>query len=313
MQTLGDLLHGDAPELAERFDAIPIPPAFRLAFVGPTPETTELVRYARLEAPGERIAILAGPHVVQHVDALHAFAEHVSAPVANTWGTKGIYPWDDPHHMGTCGLQARDFELLGLREFDLVVTTGLDPLETPTGEALRETLDVETLDVEPKFLGTLSDYTPSRSFPITPNALYEALAAVAQPGYVDGRTPRHPARAVMDLKQSLEPDAVVMAQPGPAGLWVARTFPTDRPSTVFVPPTATVGIAAALALVAASTGRPATCVVDHVDDITGSFLALAQSRGLPMQLDDWGGSVDFSLTRQLVDAAGPVVAWSSPT
>jgi thiamine pyrophosphate-dependent acetolactate synthase large subunit-like protein len=311
MQTLGDLLRGDAPELAKCFDAVPIPPAFRLAFVGPTPETTEYVRYARLEAPGERIAILAGPHVVQHVDGLHAFAEHVGAPVANTWGAKGIYQWDDPHHMGTCGLQARDFELLGLGTFDLVVTTGLDPLETPTGEALREILDVETLDVEPKFLGTLSDYTRSRSFPITANALYEALASVAQPGYVDDRTPRHPARAVMDLKQSLEPDAVVTVQPGPAGLWVARTFPTDRPSTVFVPPTATEGIAAALALVAARAGRPATCVVDHVDDITEAFVARARAHGWPMWLDDWGDSVDFALTRELVDAAGPVVAWSS--
>jgi acetolactate synthase-1/2/3 large subunit len=310
MHTLGDLLRGAAPELAERFDAIPVPPAFRLVFVGPTPETTEYVRYARLEGSGERIAILAGPGVVQHVDALHAFADHVSAPVANTWGAKGIYPWDDAHHMGTCGLQERDFELLGLRDFDLVVTTGLDPLETPTGEALHETLGVETLDVAPKFLGTLAAYVPGRFSPIPPNGLYEALAAVAQPGYVSERVPRHPARAVMDLKRSLEPDAVVTAQPGPAGLWVARTFPTDRPCSVFVPPTATEGIAAALGFVAASAGRAATCVVDHVDDVSRAFLGLARSRQLPMWLDDWAGSVDLSLTRELIDAAGPVVAWS---
>jgi len=311
MQTLGGLLRGDAPVLAEHFDAIPIPPAFRLEFVGPAAVTLELRHYSRLEVPGERIAILAGPGVVQFVDGLHTFAEHVSAPVANTWGAKGIYPWEDPHHMGTCGLQARDLELLGLRDFDLVVTTGLDPLETPTGEALHEVLDVETLDVPPKFLSTLPEYVPGRSFPIAPNPLYDVLAAVAQPGYVDERTPRHPARAVMDLKRSLDPDAVATAQPGPAGLWVARTFPTDRPCSVFVPPTATGGIAAALAFAAASTGRSATCVVDHVDDITGAFIALARSRGLTMQLEDWGDSVDFSLTRELVDAAGPVVAWSA--
>ena len=38
------------------------------------------------------------------------------APVVNTWGAKGVLRWDDPHHAGTAGLQADDFDLAGLAD-----------------------------------------------------------------------------------------------------------------------------------------------------------------------------------------------------
>ena len=56
--------------------------------------------------------------------------------VANTWGAKGVFAWDSPHHLGTCGLQAHDFELLGFADLDLLWVTGLDPDESPA-RALR--------------------------------------------------------------------------------------------------------------------------------------------------------------------------------
>ena len=50
----------------------------------------------------------------RRVGALHAFATRAGIGVANTWGAKGVYPWDDPHHLGTVGLQRDDFALLDL-------------------------------------------------------------------------------------------------------------------------------------------------------------------------------------------------------
>ena len=78
-----------------------------------------------------RLGILAGPGVVEAgcVDGLQAFARRVGCGVVNTWGAKGVFRWDDPLHFGTAGLQARDFELAGLGDVDVLVTTGLDPDE----------------------------------------------------------------------------------------------------------------------------------------------------------------------------------------
>jgi hypothetical protein len=114
----------------------------------------------------------------------------------------------------------------------------------------------------------------------------------------------------MDLKQRLAPGAVVTADPGPAGLWVARTFPTDAPGTVVVPAVAAPGIGAALALVANRAGLDATAVTTApVDTATAAIVELAERLGLPLALEVWGDDVDLSLTELLVRAAGPVVAW----
>jgi cysteine synthase len=119
---------------------------------------------------------------------------------------------------------------------------------------------------------------------------------------------------------------------------VARTFPTTDPGTVVVPATATGGIAAALALTAALHGVPAIAVTtEPIDPTTLGVLKLATDLGAALVVDVWGAGgpvrsvenhlaqleaavtepgvtivdvpVDLSLTRKLVNAAGPVVAW----
>ena len=182
---------------------------------------------------------------------IRRFAEAANVPVANTWGAKGVFNWDSPHHMGTCGLQADDFALLGFADYELIVATGIDPLESP-----EERFGLAPVRAHRPGDARADDRrAPPRTTRSRANDLYGRIAGVAQPGYVDDSFPRHPARAVMDLKQSLEPDAIVFGQPGPAGLWLARTFPTDRPGSICVPSVSKPGIAAALAL-AATSGAP---------------------------------------------------------
>jgi thiamine pyrophosphate-dependent acetolactate synthase large subunit-like protein len=303
-QTIGDLLRGVSAELARDFDDVEIPPTVASVF-GPRvhAETLELVRYD-LGTVDDRVVLLVGPYALRHADGLAAAAAHLNAPVANTWGAKGILRWDSPHHMGTCGLQADDFALLDFARYDLIVTSGLDERESP-----RERYALApVVDVQPKFLATLPGSVAPRAFPIEPNDLYGRIAAVAQPGYVDESHPRHPARAVMDLKQSLDPDSIVFGQPGPAGLWLARTFPTDRPGSICVPSVPKPGIAAALTLAATVHGRQAVAVVtDPVDDATREVLDAAPDA---IRVEVWGDDVDWSRTRDLIDAAGPVVAWT---
>lgn len=300
--TVGDLLRDISRELARAFDDVTLPAALEHALrpVKPTATTMEAVLWPHGHV---RTVVLAGPEVLRDPLGLgiRRFAERANVPVANTWGAKGVFNWDSPHHMGTCGLQEEDFELLGFADYDLIVATGIDPAESPEDRFAL----APVVHIPPSVLA--KTMAPRLHQEIPGNALYERIAAVAQPGYVDDSYPRHPARAVMDLKQSLAAEAIVCGQPGPAGLWLARTFPTDRPGSVCVPAVPKPGIAAALALAASLRGRTAVAVTAApVDDTTRAIVAAAPDA---FRLEVWGDDVDWTRTEQLIDAAGPVLAW----
>jgi thiamine pyrophosphate-dependent acetolactate synthase large subunit-like protein len=291
-----------------------------------------------------RIVVLAGPGVVDSsmVDGLRAFARDGNLGVANTWGAKGVFAWDSPHHLGTCGLQARDFELLGWAAADAIVATGIDVDESP-----RERFALApVIEIAPGDLAASAGTIVSTGKPLH-NQLYSRLAAVAQPGYVDDKVPLHPARAVADLGAMLPAGGLVAADPGVAGLWVARTFPTPalapgEPRRVVVPATREAGIAASLAGAAASIGRRAIAVTTApVDEATRRAIDEGSDRGIAFVVVVWGelGNVraagdhrallaraldDAQASRApvvvdvpvalddtalLVDAAGEVVAW----
>jgi thiamine pyrophosphate-dependent acetolactate synthase large subunit-like protein len=272
------------------------------------------------------------------VAGLRAFAAAGELGVANTWGAKGVFAWDSPHHLGTCGLQEHDFELLGFAHADAIVTTGIDPDESP---AARFAL-APVFEIAPRDLERLAGRVHATGDPL-PNDLYARLAAVAQPGYADTKVPLHPARAVADLGALLPPGGLLTADPGVAGLWVARTFPTPalapvEPRRVVVPARAEHGIAAALALDAARSGRPAIAVTTApLDEATTAAVASANDDGLRMVVVAWDEHAQLRIVEEhrerveealagpraaivevpvalddtalLTQAAGPVVAW----
>jgi hypothetical protein len=296
----------------------------------------------RLDLPDEGVVVLAGPGVPRAgtfrwgdaVAGLQAFAAAAGVGVANTWGAKGVFTWDSPHHLGTVGLQAGDFELLGFGEANLVVATGIDRDESPD-ERYRL---APVVDVSPVHLGTAAVNLRRRVRAGLPNRLYERLSAIAQPGYADTSIPLHPARAVADTKAALPAGGLAAAEPGVAGLWFARTFPTDVLGSVVVPATRAPGIAAALAFVASCRGRAAVAVTTGPPDpATEAVADFARATGVRFALDVWSGdatptgadehtsaihdalsasgvgvvrtAVNLERTADLVAAAGPVVAW----
>jgi hypothetical protein len=296
----------------------------------------------RLELPDDGVVVLAGPGVVRAgsfrwggaVDGLRAFAAAADVGVANTWGAKGVFTWNSPHHLGTVGLQADDFELLGFRDANLIVATGVDRDES-ADDRFRI---APVVDVSPIHLGTAAGNLPRRARSPLDNRLYERLSAIAQPGYADTSVPLHPARAVADTKAVLADGGVAAADPGLAGLWFARTFPTDVLGSVVVPATRAPGIAAAIAFVTSSRGQPVVAVTTApLDPATEQVISLARASDVHFAVDVWSADgpkldsdahtatlhkaratpgvtvvstgVNLSRTRNLVDAAGPVVAW----
>ena len=299
-----------------------------------------------------RTLVLVGPGVVRagHLAGLRALAASMGCGVLNTYGAKGVFPWDDPHHFGTIGLQELDVELSGLADAELVITAGLDPTELAPE---RWSGSAQVLEVEPWQLSTLAHHWPDPGPVPEPPPLYRALSGALADRYPSDDVPLSPARVVADLSAALPPGGLVAADPGVAGLWVGRAFPTCQPGSVVVSSVAIPGVAAALALAAALVDRPAVAVTtDPLDPTSEAMLDLARSWGRRLVVQVWtdrdGGDglassttnptttatdhaarlaealtrpgvqrldvpVTFADTARLVDAAGPVVAWAEPS
>ncbi len=349
----------DPMTITEPTDLVPAVARACAIAAGPVPATAELSLALDLDAPAcdepgrlgrppaepgrlgrpgptGSVAVLAGPGVVRtgHLDGARAFAAAGGLGVANTWGAKGMFAWDSPHHLGTCGLQADDFALLGFGAVDLLVVTGLDPDEAPEA---RWALAPHVV-VAPEHLDALGRDWAGAEVTGPPNRLYPQLAAVVQRLSPSSQLPLSPARAVADLRAALPPTGVITADPGLAGLWIARTFPTTDAGSIRVPATVAPGYAAAAALVARLDGRPAIAVTAAPEDsMTARVLDLAAMLGVGFPLELWADEgrltsaddhcvdvraalhqtrvtrltipVDATHTDDLVAVAGAVVAW----
>lgn len=224
------------------------------------------------------------------VEGLHAFADAAGCGVVNTWGAKGVFVWDDPRHFGTAGLQARDFELAGLGDVDVLVTSGLDDDEVTSRPWAGR---AEVVDIAPGDLGTVRPVLPPGTLERPP--LYVELAAVCGPLY--GQPGSAPARAAA-LAAELPVGGAVVAEPGLVGFWVARTFPTSVPGSVVVPARGGAGEARRRAAELAAEGRPVTLVAERETDAPEG-----------VRLEVWSpDEVDLDPT-PLVAVAGDIVAW----
>ncbi|MCU0268102.1 MAG: hypothetical protein MUF83_05580 [Acidimicrobiales bacterium] len=236
---------------------------------------------------GSRIVVLAGPGVVRHgtVGALGVLADRAGAGVVNTWGAKGVFRWDDPRHHGTAGLQARDFELAGLTEADLVIATGVDELEAQPRfwAALAPLLDVHPLDLD----ALTWTWEGTRAIPEPPE-LYHRLRDALAPAYASDDVPLAPPRVAAELSALRPPGGLVAADPGRAGFWVARTLPTTEVGSVVVPATRAPGIGLAAAVVAALDGRRAIAVVDDPGHpVIGHLVELALHWAVDVVVEVW--------------------------
>jgi len=282
-----------------------------------------------------------GPGVVRdgQVPGVAEAAHATGARVVATLGAVGVLALDDPAWRGVVGLQVADGAMAGLERAELVVVAGLDPAET-VGVVPD---DAQVLEVEPWHLGLMAhhwsepvvdDVTRARG-----RELVDALGAVAAGGRGSDAVPLHPARALADLAAILDPDELIVADPGPAGLWLGCGLMARAAGSVVVPARPVHGFAVAAALVAGLDRRPAVAVVTSpTDPSTEALLDLAASLGVTLICEVWGAEgswasaaehrerlvgarheggvqrlgvpVDLAASRELVEVAGPVLAWT---
>jgi hypothetical protein len=295
-----------------------------------------------------RPVVLAGPGVVRAgaVPGLHGLAAAAHVGVLNTWGAKGVFDWRSRHHLATAGLQARDFELGGLADADLIVATGLDDREVPEAAWRLGPAVV----VPPAALSWLSERWARTAQPIPQPPLRTALARVTQEGWSSPARPLAPSRVTLAYSRTLGAGGLVVAPGGTAGYWIARTFPTTVLGSVVVvdpAPAGGPGLAVACAAVARrrDPARPVLAVLDAPagDDDRAAVAAVQEAAralgvAVPLQVWDEEGpavgadelallldaavhdvepradrlATDPSQLTRMIEAAGEVTAWRPP-
>ncbi len=294
-------------------------------------------------AAAAALVVLAGPGVIRDgaVPGLHDLAVSAGVGVLNTWGAKGVFDWRSRHHLATVGLQADDYVLSELDRADLIIATGLDPAESPDD---RWRL-APALTVAPGGLAPLAERCGSiRRRPLTMPPLRARLAEVTQRGWRVAASPLPPSRATMHYAECVAAGALVAADAGDAGFWVARTLGTTRLGAVIVPPTTVRGFAAACVAVSLlrRPGRPALAVIDRANtEATALVVDAAAALGVGVPVEAWdpdGDRLDADAHRErlrrlvlggvsaggapctlatdprqlseMIGAAGPIVAWT---
>ncbi len=247
--------HLELPEdvMARPLQASPLP---RRAPVQPEPGGKELERAAELIDAAEHPIALVGNGVVRAraSRALRAWVHTTGIPVAETFMAKGTVDYDDPHALGTVGLQARDYEMAGFEDADLVVTVGYDLVEhspkhwNPNRDKRVIVIDSVPAEIDESFMPEVeligdiahilarlagSSHRPSLERPLDRD-LHRMVMGAFEEGRGDQSFPLRPARVLWELRQVLGREDILVSDVGLHKLWIGRMFPAHEPNTVLI-------------------------------------------------------------------------------
>ena len=247
--------HLELPEdvMMRPLDASPLP---RHAPVQPEPGMKELQRATEVIMAAENPVILAGNGAIRtHASrALRAFVHTTGIPVAETFMAKGLLDYEDPHALGTVGLQARDYELAGFHEADVVIAVGYDLVEhkpehwNPRADKQIVVIDTVAAEIDEFFMpeveliGDIAHVLArlaagcSRRDSSPPDAerLRRIVFGALNDAREDGHFPMRPPRVLCDIRRALGRTDVLVSDVGLHKLWIGRMFPAHEPGTVLI-------------------------------------------------------------------------------
>jgi acetolactate synthase I/II/III large subunit len=247
--------HLELPEdvMGQPLDASPLP---RHAPVRPEPGLNELSRATEIILGAENPVILAGNGAIRtHASrALRAFVHTTGIPVAETFMAKGLIDYEDPHALGTVGLQSRDYAMAGFDDADVVIAVGYDLVEhapehwnphTDKRIVMIDTVaaeideffipEVELIGDIPHVLARLAagcERTPSTL--AGAERLRELALGALNEARHDNHFPVRPPRVLADLRDALGPNDLLVSDVGLHKLWIGRMFPAHEPGTVLI-------------------------------------------------------------------------------
>ncbi|HUA49412.1 MAG TPA: acetolactate synthase large subunit [Solirubrobacteraceae bacterium] len=246
--------HLELPEdvMARPLDASPLR---RHAPVQPEPGSRELQRAADLIDAAENPLVLAGNGAIRgHASrALRSFVHNTGIPVADSFMAKGLVDYEDPKALGTVGLQARDYEMAGFDDADLVIAVGYDLVEhspknwNPNRDKQIVVIDSVAAEVDQYFtpnvelIGDIAHVLARLAAACTrsqttagTSRLHEVVMGALSDARDDDHFPLRPPRALWDLRQALGRQDILVSDVGLHKLWIGRMFPAHEPGTVLI-------------------------------------------------------------------------------
>jgi len=247
--------HLELPEdvMSRPLHASPLPGH---APVRPEPGTRELQQATDIIMAAENPIILAGNGAIRtHASrALRAFVQTTGIPVAETFMAKGLLDYEDPHALGTVGLQARDYAMAGFDDADVVIAVGYDLVEhapehwNPHADKRIVMIDTVAAEIDEFFVPEVElvgdiahvlarlaagcNRTPSA----TPGSerLRGLVLGALDEARTDGLFPMRPPRVLADIRDALGPMDMLVSDVGLHKLWIGRMFPAHEPGTVLI-------------------------------------------------------------------------------
>jgi acetolactate synthase-1/2/3 large subunit len=246
--------HLELPEdvMARPLDASPLR---RHAPVQPEPGSRELQRAADLIDAAENPLVLAGNGAIRgHASrALRSFVHNSGIPVAESFMAKGLIDYEDPKALGTVGLQARDYEMAGFDDADLVIAVGYDLVEhspknwNPRRDKQIVVIDSVAAEIDEYFtpnvelIGDIAHVLARLAAACTrsqttagSSRLHEVVMGALNDARDDDHFPIRPPRALWDLRQALDRHDILVSDVGLHKLWIGRMFPAHEPGTVLI-------------------------------------------------------------------------------
>jgi acetolactate synthase I/II/III large subunit len=247
--------HLELPEdvMAMPLRAAPLPSH---APVRPEPGIQELQWATDIIMNAENPIILAGNGAIRtHASqALRAFVHTTGIPVAETFMAKGLLDYEDSHALGTVGLQARDYEMAGFDDADVVIAVGYDLVEhapehwNPHGDKKIVLVDTVAAEVDeffipevelvgdiPHVLARLAAGASRRPAAESEDCRLRGLVLGAlEEARDDTHYPMRPPRILSDIRRALAPHDLLVSDVGLHKLWIGRMFPAHEPGTVLI-------------------------------------------------------------------------------
>ena len=223
--------------------------------VDPAPAQAQVARAAEVIGGAKDPVVLAGPGVARDhaTDALIRFSERLDLPVATTFLGKGVFPDDHPNALGTIGFMVKDYANFGFDRADVVVAVGYDLVEypprrwNPLGDKRivhvhRTVAEVDAayalaVGLQGDTAATLDAIGAATTMRRTRDATSPASGLVQAElarGRADDGFPLKPQRIVADIREAMGHEDIVLADTGAVKMWMARLYPTYRPTTCIV-------------------------------------------------------------------------------
>jgi acetolactate synthase-1/2/3 large subunit len=246
--------HLELPEdvMGLPLDAVPLA---RRRPVMPEPGARELLKAADIIRNAINPVVLAGNGVVRAgaAPALREFARATGISVAETFMGKGAIDAEDPHALGTVGLQSRDYAMAGFEDADVVIAVGYDLVEhapshwNPKGNKTIVMVDSQAAEIDEHFLPEvelIGDIyhvltrlaEECRDVPHSGGSsrLRDVVLGRFEAAKDDTGFPMQPPRALWEIRRVLGRHDMLISDVGLHKLWIGRMFPAHEPNTVLI-------------------------------------------------------------------------------